>query len=73
MRRQFNRLYEKYGPEKAAALGGEFIEIMDKKRQEVRVAAIALLKELGEELECPSNPQPKGLRENPDLDEVFGA
>lgn len=72
VRRQFNYFCGKYAPDKAASLGGEFVEMMEKRRQEVKMAATALLEELGEGLESPTFLQPKALRENRDLDEVFG-
>ena len=73
VRRQFNHYWEKFIPEKAASLGADVVQIMENKRQEVKMAATALLEELGEKLELPNDHQPKPLRENRDLDEEFGA
>ncbi len=72
VRRQFNHVCGKYAPERAASLDREFVELFDKKREEIKIAATALLQELGEELESTTSSQPKALRENPDLDKEFG-
>src|SRR6266852_570596 len=77
VRRQFNHVCGKYAPERAASLDREFVELFDKKREEIKIAEIkiaatALLQELGEELESTTSSQPKALRENPDLDKEFG-
>jgi hypothetical protein len=72
VRRQFNHVCGKYAPERAASLDREFVELFDKKREEIKIAATALLQELGEELESTTSSQPKALRENHDLDKEFG-
>jgi hypothetical protein len=73
IRRQFNLLHDKFNPEKVASLGTEFVEMTQKKREEIRIAAQTLMLPFGERLEPPdAKSQPKALRENPDLDAVFG-
>jgi hypothetical protein len=72
VRRQFNHVCGKYASERAMSLDKEFVALFDKKREEIKIAATALLQELGEELELTTSSQPKALRENPDLDKEFG-
>ncbi len=72
VRRQFNHVCGKYAAERAVSLDREFVALFDKKREEIKIAATALLQELGEELESTTSSQPKALRENPDLDKEFG-
>jgi hypothetical protein len=72
VRRHFNLLAEKLRPERVASLGSEFVETMEKKREKVKAAATFLLGEFGENLDVPELAEPKGLRDNPDLDAVFG-
>ena len=73
IRRQYRLLSERYSPEKIAALGAEFVTIAEQKRAAALAAARALIAPLGEELERPvENAPPAGLRDNPDLDAVFG-
>ncbi len=73
VRRHFNLLHEKYNPEKVATMGPEYVEITKRKRQEILLAAQALMEQFGEkfEVQVPELP-PKGMRENPDLDAAFG-
>jgi predicted flap endonuclease-1-like 5' DNA nuclease len=74
VRRQYHLLHEKYNPEKVVSLGPEFVEMTEKKRQDISIAANALIEQLGEKLELhTAEPSPKSLRENPDLDAAFGA
>jgi hypothetical protein len=73
VRRQYLLLHEKYNPEKVASLGPEFVEMTEKKRQDIAMAASALIEKFGEKLELhATEPAPKSLRENPDLDAAFG-
>jgi hypothetical protein len=72
VRRHFNLLTDKFRPERVASLGSEFVETMEKKREKVRTAATFLLGEFGEKLDVPEHSESKGLRDNPDLDAVFG-
>jgi hypothetical protein len=74
VRRQYHLLHERYNPEKVVSLGPEFVEMTEKKRQDISIAANALIEQLGEKLELhTAEPSPKSLRENPDLDAAFGA
>jgi tellurite resistance protein len=74
IRRQYNRLSERFTPEKTKAMGPEFVALAEEKKRALLIAAQALLAPLGESLEVPAPvPTPKGLRDNPDLDAVFGA
>jgi hypothetical protein len=73
IRRQYNRLRERYTPDKVAAMGPEFVAMARSKHAAIEAAATALMEPFGEKLEPvspPSGPQP--LRDNPDLDAVFG-
>src|SRR5262249_3671543 len=73
IRRQYRLLSERYDPEKIAALGGEFVAIAEQKRAAALSAACALIALFGEELERPAeHAPPADLRDNPDLDAVFG-
>jgi uncharacterized tellurite resistance protein B-like protein len=74
IRRRFNLLLERMAPEKAEAMGAEFVAIATAKRESIRAAAETLLERLGEPLETPKlNEAPAELRHNPDLDAMFGA
>jgi predicted flap endonuclease-1-like 5' DNA nuclease len=73
VRRQFHLLHEKYSPEKVVSLGMEFVEMTKKKRQDISIAANALIEQFGEKLELhTTDSPPKSLRENADLDAAFG-
>ncbi len=73
VRRQFHLLLDRYNPEKFQSMGPEFLAIVKRNRNEVIAAAKALWEQLGEkgEIDPPPSP-PSGLRDNPDLDTVFG-
>jgi hypothetical protein len=73
VRRQFQILSERYNPEKVAAMGPEFVTLAKSKHEAIRAAAISLLDAMGEKLETDVPPAPAGLRDNPDLDAIFGA
>jgi tellurite resistance protein len=73
VRRQFRLLSERLSPEKFATAGVEFVSMAEQKRAAVLAAARALIAPFGEELERPKEDPPHaGLRDNPDLDAVFG-
>ena len=73
VRRQYLLLYERYNPEKVVSLGPEFVEMTERKRHDISIAANALIEQFGEKLELhTTEPPPKSLRENPDLDAAFG-
>ncbi len=72
VRRQYNLLSERYDPDKLRTLGPEFMELARGKRAAVRAAAQALMGQLGARLEEPPAPVRHDLRENPDLDAIFG-
>jgi hypothetical protein len=74
VRRHYQLLSERFAPEKVQAMGAEVIATVARKRDLVRTAAEALLAKMGEKLaEEVDQAKPKELRENPDLDNVFGA
>jgi hypothetical protein len=74
IRRQYHRLCGRYTPEKLAAMGPEFVAMAKSKHEAVVAAATGLLESLGEKLELDAAPAPPAsMRENPDLDAVFGA
>ena len=72
--RHYNRLMERLAPEKAEALGAEFVQMAQQKRQEIEQAARLLIAQWNEEL-IPkiATPVNQDLRHNPDLDALFGA
>jgi hypothetical protein len=73
IRRQFNRIWDRFDPEKMAGWGGDFVAMTEVKRAALRDAARALMAPFGDDLEVEhSDPQPGDLRQNADLDEVFG-
>ena len=77
IRKQYQKLCELYDPSKEQVKGQEFVELAERKRQEIRRAALALLREL-------QTPDPERYldsalaacsdftRENPDLDAIMG-
>src|SRR5262249_6641751 len=74
IRRQYNLLSARLAPEKAQAMGAEFVAMAESKRAAIRAAAETLLQPLGEPLEHPEQQTtPAELRHNPDLDAMFGA
>jgi uncharacterized tellurite resistance protein B-like protein len=74
IRRHFNLLTSRVDPEKAQAMGREFVVLAQNKRQTIRAAAEALMKPFGEPLDLPDPPAASAdLRHNPDLDAMFGA
>jgi hypothetical protein len=74
VRRQYNLLWDRYDPAKVETLGADFVTLAERKRDAVRTAAIALIAPWNEPLakEVP-DAAPRDLRENPDLDALFGA
>lgn len=72
VRRQYNLLSERYDPDKLQTLGPEFMELARSKRAAVQAAAQGLMEQLGAKLEEPAAPVRHDLRENPDLDAIFG-
>jgi tellurite resistance protein len=73
IRRNFNRLWERFDPEKMTAMGGDFVAMAESRRAVLRVAACSLIAPFGEELEPKTAAAPpRDIRENPDLDQVFG-
>jgi uncharacterized tellurite resistance protein B-like protein len=73
IRRHFNRLWERFEPDKMAAMGGDFVAMAQSRRAALRAAACTLIAPFGEELEPKTTaPSPRDIRENPDLDAVFG-
>src|SRR5262249_44930038 len=73
VRRQYNLLWERYDPEKGRAMGPGLVALAENKRAAVAAAARALMTEWGEPLEIEAQETtPSGLRDNPDLDAVFG-
>jgi hypothetical protein len=76
VRRQYYLLSERYVPEKVATMGPDVVAMITTKRAAVVAAATALLEEMGEKLETTpaKSPRtgPRDLRENPDLDAMFG-
>jgi hypothetical protein len=74
VRRQYHLLRERYVPEKLAPFGPDFVALARAKRAAVEAAANDLLGSLGARLEdAPPPAAPRDLRDNPDLDAVFGA
>jgi tellurite resistance protein len=73
IRRQFRLLSERYSKEKLAGLGVEFVAMAERKRAAALAAANELIAQFGEKLEPATEIEPSsGLRDNPDLDAVFG-
>jgi len=73
VRRHFNRLWERLDPEKMAVVGSDFAAMAESKRAAIRAAALTLITPFGEELEPKAVPSPpRDIRENLDLDQVFG-
>jgi hypothetical protein len=73
VRRQWNLLCQRFDPDKVRSMGPEFIQLAESKLAAVRRAAESLLGPMGAELEPkPAVVPPEGLRDNPDLDDVFG-
>jgi uncharacterized tellurite resistance protein B-like protein len=72
IRRRYNFLTDKADPVKAAAMGPEFVKLVEEKRRAVRAAAEALIAPFGEALDKPAPEAPKDMRENSMLDDVFG-
>jgi hypothetical protein len=74
VRRQYNLLWERYDPGRVEAMGPDFATLARRKRDEVRAAATTLLAQWNEPLELEARAStPRDLRENPDLDALFGA
>jgi hypothetical protein len=74
VRRQYNLLWDRYDPAKVEAMGPDFVALAQNKRDEVRTAATALMAQWNEPLEIEARAAaPRDLRENPDLDALFGA
>jgi uncharacterized tellurite resistance protein B-like protein len=74
VRRQYNLLIERFDEGKMNAMGPEFVAIGTAKRSAFANAAKALLVSLGAEPDlAPPSPPAPGLRDNPDLDQIFGA
>ncbi|OAI46729.1 hypothetical protein AYO44_10820 [Planctomycetaceae bacterium SCGC AG-212-F19] len=73
IRRHFHLLSSRLNPDKAEAMGREFLEMALSKREAIRAAAEALMQPFGEPLELPDAPANSAdLRHNPDLDAMFG-
>jgi uncharacterized tellurite resistance protein B-like protein len=72
VRRRFALLTDRLDPSKAAGLGPEFAAMAAEKRNQLRVAAEALMARFGEPLEKPAQPTSADIRHNPDLDDAFG-
>jgi hypothetical protein len=72
VRRQYNKLAERYNAAKLAHLGADFEKLAAERHAAARAAAEAFLQELSEPLELPTPPPPASLRENRELDELFG-
>jgi uncharacterized tellurite resistance protein B-like protein len=73
IRRNFNRLWERFAPEKMAGMGDDFVAMAQSRRAALRAAACSLIAPFGEELEPKATAAPpRDMRENPDLDQVFG-
>lgn len=73
VRRHFHLLCERYDEAKLKQLGPEFAALGLTRIAAITTAAQAVLAEMGEPLEPKNNTtEVHGLRENPDLDSVFG-
>jgi hypothetical protein len=73
VRRHFHLLCERYDEAKLKQLGPEFAALGRSRVAAITTAAQDVLTEMGEPLEAKnSTTEPHGLRENPDLDSVFG-
>jgi tellurite resistance protein len=73
IRRNFNRLWERLDPDKMTGMGTDFVAMAQAKRAALRAAACTLIEPFGEELEPKAEPAPaRNMRDNPDLDQVFG-
>ncbi len=74
IRRHYHLLSSRLTPERAEAMGPEFVALAQSKCQAIRAAAEELLQPFGEPLEPADAPaQSAELRYNPDLDAMFGA
>jgi hypothetical protein len=74
IRRQYHLLSGRLAPDKVESMGPEFVAMARSKQAAVRAAAEALIAPLGAALDLPGEQAaPAELRQNPDLDAVFGA
>jgi len=73
IRRRYTLLTEKTDLVRASAMGPEFAKLAADKRQAVRAAAETLMAPFGEPLDKPTPAASTDLRDNPMLDDVFGA
>lgn len=73
IRRQFNKLADRFQSNKIAHLGADFELLAEQRYTAARQAAEQLLQEMGEPLVITEKPaEPVGIRENKELDELFG-
>jgi len=74
IRRRYLQLWEQTDPKQAARLGVEFEALAQAKRERIRRAAETLMAPFGEPLDPPPAPPPSAdMRDNPLLDDIFGA
>ncbi len=73
VRRKYTMLTEQICPEKAAQLGPEFEAMAVQKRAAILAAAEELIAPFDVPLDPPAPPEQKNLRENSDLDDLFGS
>lgn len=76
IRKQYETQCELFNPEKERIKGPEFVQLAERKRQEIREAAVFLLRQLGVAdperfLDEPAPPHSDVSRDNPDLDAIF--
>lgn len=73
VKRQLNLLSERIAQDKVASMGTDFVKLAQTKRDTLHRAAESLLRAMGEKLENePTRPPAQVMRQNPDLDEIFG-
>jgi uncharacterized tellurite resistance protein B-like protein len=74
IRQQYQLLLARLAPEKVEVMGAEFVAMAERKRTAIQAAAEELIQPFGETLQSANDKRtPAGLRENPDLDAMFGA
>jgi len=74
IRRRYTILIAQICPEKAAQLGPEFAAMAEAKRAAAKAAALELLAPFDAPLDAPAAAPPQtNLRENSDLDDLFGS
>jgi hypothetical protein len=72
VRRQYNKLAERFSAAKVTHLGADFERLAAERHTAARMAAEGFMKEFSEPLDLPEPAPPASIRENRELDELFG-